>query len=407
MNRKKILIITADVGFGHRSAANAIAAALQETYADRVQVEIVNPLDDGRTPAVLRDSQTDYDRMVRQMPELYKLRYQLSDTPLPNSIMESAFTVMLYSILQDILRRYQPDAIVTTHPMFPAPLNAVIATGKCNIPVITVVTDLVSVHRMWFHDGAELICVPTGEAQATGIEVGIAPEKIQITGIPANPQILQEQRPPADIRQELGWAAGRTTALVVGSKRVNNLEEVLNLLNHSGHPIQWVLVAGGDDDLYAWMEKTEWHGLVHRYNYVENLPVMLRAADLVISKAGGLIVTEALAAGLPLLFIDVTPGQEEGNAGYVIKNQAGEWARSPLEALEILCHWLADDRKLLTARSQAARSLGRLRAAYTISDFIWSAAERGPLPVPESRVALLPKLLEMLGQFGLAGESAA
>jgi 1,2-diacylglycerol 3-beta-galactosyltransferase len=404
---KRVLIITADVGFGHRSAANAVASALMETYGDQVQVDIVNPLDDERTPAVLRDSQTDYDRMVRQMPDVYKFRYQLSDTPIPNTIMESAFTVMLYTIIQDILRRYRPDVIVTTHPMFPAPLHAVIATGKKNIPFLTVVTDLTSVHRMWFNDGAELIFVPTQDARDLALENHVPAEKIRITGIPVNPALLREARDAETIRGDLGWQTSMTTALLVGSKRVNHIHKVMHVLNHSGFPIQWILVAGGDDELYKWMQEQEWHGVTHLYNYVEHMPALLCAADLILSKAGGLIVTESLACGRPLLFIDVTPGQEEGNAEYVIRNGAGDWAKTPLKALEILCHWMVQDRKLLHERAQAARGLGRPRSAYTVAEFVWAAAERGPLPVPASRQSLLPKLLDLLGQFGLAGEGAS
>ena len=81
------------------------------------------------------------------------------------------------------------------------------------------------------------------------------------------------------------------------------------------------------------MQEQEWHGVTHLYNYVEHMPALLCAADLILSKAGGLIVTKVLACGRPLLFIDVTPGQEEGNAEYVIRNGAGDWAKTPLKAL--------------------------------------------------------------------------
>ncbi|MFN7036121.1 MAG: hypothetical protein ACK4SN_07110, partial [Bellilinea sp.] len=79
-SRKKVLILTADAGFGHRSAANAVAAALQRQYGDQVQVEIVNPLDDKKTPLLLRESQSDDDLLVRKAPEWYKLGYDASDT---------------------------------------------------------------------------------------------------------------------------------------------------------------------------------------------------------------------------------------------------------------------------------------------------------------------------------------
>jgi 1,2-diacylglycerol 3-beta-galactosyltransferase len=73
---KRILVLTADAGFGHQSAANAVAAALQETYDGDGAVEIVNPLEDKHVPAFLRKSQADYDKIVRDMPELYKIGYE-------------------------------------------------------------------------------------------------------------------------------------------------------------------------------------------------------------------------------------------------------------------------------------------------------------------------------------------
>ena len=93
--KKRILILTADAGFGHRSAANAVAAALEEVYPDQCQVEISNPLDDHRTPFFLRDSQSDYDTIIRNAPELYRFGYDASDSTVPNSILESALAVLL------------------------------------------------------------------------------------------------------------------------------------------------------------------------------------------------------------------------------------------------------------------------------------------------------------------------
>ena len=79
--KKRILILTADAGFGHRSAANAIQEGLVELYGDKVIVEVVNALDEPTAPNFLRESQSDYDRWVRNVPELYQLGYEASDNP--------------------------------------------------------------------------------------------------------------------------------------------------------------------------------------------------------------------------------------------------------------------------------------------------------------------------------------
>jgi 1,2-diacylglycerol 3-beta-galactosyltransferase len=106
---KKILILTADYGYGHRSAANAIAEALHETRDQECQVDIVNPLHDPRAPAFFKENQNDYDRMVREMPDLYKLGYQVGETRLVSSLIESTYTLTLFNVL--------PRSSVRNNPM--------------------------------------------------------------------------------------------------------------------------------------------------------------------------------------------------------------------------------------------------------------------------------------------------
>jgi 1,2-diacylglycerol 3-beta-galactosyltransferase len=398
---KRILILTADVGFGHRSAANAIASALRKLHDSECVLEIVNPLDDEHVPTFLRESQSDYDKLVREMPDMYRLRYHLSDNTVPNAIVENALTVMLFKILRDLFLHFKPDVIVSTNNMFPAPVNAVITVMELGIPAFTVVTDLVDVHIAWFYDGADMILLPTRDTRRQALQNKIIERKLVVTGIPVNPALSEETRSPAEIRSAMGWQPELTTVLVVGSKRVNNLEGVLNVLNHSGLPIQMTIITGGDGALYQSLLKVDWHTPAYLYDYVENMPDFLNSADCIISKAGGMIVTEAMACGLPMLLVDVTPGQEEGNAEYVVRNGVGELSRTPVEALEVLFHWLENDKRLLRQYRDQALRTGRPQSAFTAADLIWSAAQSSPYPVMGDRPSVLPKLLDLLSSFGI------
>ena len=111
------------------------------------------------------------------------------------------------------------------------------------------------------------------------------------------------------------------------------------------------------------------------------MPTLMHAADFIVCKAGGLIVTEALACGLPIMLIDVIEGQETGNAEFVVENGAGEVARMPLDMLETLYHWLSNDAKLLQIRANNARRVGRPQAADEIAELAWTLAvsENGEL----------------------------
>ncbi len=376
-DRKRVLILYADAGFGHRSAAIALAVALEETYGDACVVEMVNPLDDRRAPQMLRDTQTDYDRMVRRLPELYKLGYQASDASVTSTLVESGLIVLLFEVMRDVVKRYKPDVIVSTYPLYMAPLDAVFTLTRRTIPIVTVVTDLATVHRIWFNDRVELCLVPNAMVGELALDAGLHTRQIRMTGIPVHPDVVRETRPPEVIRRELGWRPDRTTILAVGGKRVENLFDVLRAFNHSGLNIQLVVTAGGDEGLYEELTHTEWHCDTHLYDFVTNMPTLMHAADLVISKAGGLIVTESLACGLPMILVGAIPGQEEGNAQYVIQGGAGELVGSPLAALETLFHWLDHGCEQLQRRAAAARSLGYPRAAYAAAELTWLAAQGG------------------------------
>jgi len=401
---KRVLILTADAGFGHRSAANAIAEALQDTHGNDCTYEIVNVLDDERTPRVLRDSQSDYDRIARDMPDVYKFGYDATDVNAAAGLMERGLQAMLYEAMRSMLRDKQPDVIISTYPLYQAPLGAVFALTKKFIPLVTVVTDLVTVHQIWFSPYPDLTVVPTEAVRDLAIGANVPAEQIEVIGIPVHPALSQETREKTAVRVELGWNPDLTTLLIVGSKRSSLYVDVAHVLNHSGLPVQLIVATGGDGERYEELQKTEWHRPAHVYNFVKNMPTMMRAADIIVCKAGGLTVTESLACGLPLMLTDVIPGQETGNAEYVVNGGAGEMIDATLKALETVCHWLMNDGTLLKDRSANAMKLGRPRAAYDILDRAWALMERGPLEKESEQVLLLPRLIEMFQRSGVKTE---
>lgn len=362
------------MGFGHRSAAKAVAAALESRYGESIQVDIINAFDHRSVPPVVRQQQVEYDRRVRDAPELYQLGYQVLDAPISTSLVEIGLTALLFPALSDILKQAKPDVIIVTHPMYLEPLDTIFRQKRKTIPILTVVTDLATVQRIWFNPISRVTLVPTEQVYDLALEAKLEPAALKITGIPVHPQNFNEKRSAAEIRAELGIEPTRMTALVVGSPRVRNLLDAVRVLNHTNFPLQAIVVAGGDDAVYAELQKMDWHLPVVLYNLVDNMPTLMHAADFIVCKAGGLIVTEALACGLPLMLIDVIEGQETGNAEFVRENGAGEVARMPLDMLETLYHWLSDGGKRLQTCSRNARRVGRPQAADEIAELAWSLA---------------------------------
>jgi 1,2-diacylglycerol 3-beta-galactosyltransferase len=392
---RRILILTADAGFGHRSCANAIAAAVQQRYGETASVAVVNPLDDPLTPYLLRRNQTDYDRFVQAAPQLYDLGYQASDWTVPVSLAEGGLIVTLHRTLREILDSHRPEVIVSTHPYYQAPLSGVFALTGEYVPVLTVVTDLASVHSLWFHEDVDRLLAPTDIVAQRALDAGFPATRIEVTGLPVNPAFAD---PPdkATARRTLGWEEDRLTILFSGSKRSRKVLPASLAVNHSVLPLQLVLVAGGDETLRRrWLE-TEWLVPAHVHGFAKNMSELMMASDVIACKAGGLSVSEALAAGLPLIITEVIAGQETGNAELVEREEAGESLARPDDALDVILRWLDRDATILRMRAANARRVGRPEAALRVAELAWEFAERGSLPRPHTLADYASQIREVV-----------
>ncbi len=149
-----------------------------------------------------------------------------------------------------------------------------------------------------------------------------------ISGIPVSPDFALNQVEKQALRGSLGLDPNRLTLLFVGSSRVSNLQEYLQALEHVATPVQAVVIAGGNDELYQDLLGSHYDFPLEVRNFEKNVPQWMMASDVLVTKAGGLILSEGLAAGLPILLIDYLPGQEEGNGRYLLSHQAGALCRT-------------------------------------------------------------------------------
>jgi 1,2-diacylglycerol 3-beta-galactosyltransferase len=396
-SRKQIMILTADAGTGHRSAAQAIEAALQERYADYCVPVIVNPLRAAGSPAFLHlMAEEHYDELVQKDPALYELSYRLSDSVATAAIIDQVVAVLLHDTLRGVIEQYQPDAVVCTHPIYLEPLNFVFDRSGKTIPLISVITDLVTVHTLWFNPRVHVCMVPTRQAYKKAVRNGVPEDRIHITGMPVHPRFAAETRSQAEIRADLGWLPDLPTALIVGGTRVRKVGEIAHLIDRAGLPIQLVIVTGGDKTLYHTLSAKRWYTPTYVYGFADNMPALIRGSDLVITKAGGLITAETLACGRPLIFCSAIRGQETGNVKYVTSAGAGDWAPKPQLVLSHLVRWLEDDGAVLTQRTAQSVRLGDSKSVYQVADLLWELVTSEPVPIqpePNLRTAAMIPLM--------------
>jgi len=368
---KRFLILTSDSGYGHRSAANSVARALLQLHPEGAKVFIINPIESGSSPVFLRKTEHDYDRTVLKSPQWYRFTYEISDSRAASSLVEGTLVISLYRNLKRILAEIRPDAVLTTNELFNAPVGALRRYGKQIFPFFTVVTDLADVHAMWFNPNPDYFFVANESVKTQALANGIHSDRVIVSGIPVDIRFTQRGIDKEQLRRSLGIDPDLTTFLFVGSKRVNGIYENLKYLENLSSPVQAVVVAGGDDELYASIARRTWKILVHAERFVTNIPEWMAAADILVTKAGGLILSEAMAAGLPVILVGNLPGQESGNVRYILENKAGARVENRSEFLSVVERWLQNNHAYLTDVTENARKMGHPASSIEIADMLW------------------------------------
>ncbi len=134
--RKKILILTADAGFGHRSAATAIASAIPDNSGPSYECQIINPVDDPRAPKIIRKPQVDYDRTVRNFPLTHNLSYRISDSNPASMVVQEFIAQLMVPLFQDILQTHRPDAVISTYLLYNAAVRSALKRSNMDIPFL-------------------------------------------------------------------------------------------------------------------------------------------------------------------------------------------------------------------------------------------------------------------------------
>lgn len=373
--RQRILILTADAGLGHRRAAEAIDAALSNRYGEAAVTRLVNPLTLADAPGFIQKLEESYSDHVVEDRNLYRLSYHALDLPVISEITIQVMSRVLDDLMQQLITEFRPHVIVTTYPAYAQPCIKAIEDLERATPVAVAVTDLTNVQSIWYSADAALHFAPTEAIRQQAIENGIPPDRVQVTGLPVDPAFAQETRSRMALRRELGWQTDLPVGLVVASPRTSQMNNIVRVLDAAQMELQLAVVCGGDHNLYRQLQNQKWRGNVHLYDWVDEMPPLMKAADFMVSKAGGLIVSEALACGLPLIISEALPGQEVGNVQHVIDHSAGAWAPGPLEVLSTIHQWLRDEAQLKQVRQNAER-LGQPEAADTIARRIRALGEQ-------------------------------
>ena len=362
--QKRILFLFSDTGGGHRSAAEAIIEALHIEFGDRFKIDMVDVFK--LAPRPLNRMPELYPTMVK-IPQAWGLGYHLSDGHTRARLITAGAWPYVRTAIQGMVAEHPSDLIVSVHPLANAPTLR--ALGEDRPPYVTVVTDLVSVHALWYHRRTDLCIVPTEAARERGLIYGMRPRQVRVVGLPVADRFCQPPGNRQELRERLGWPQDLPVILLMGgSEGMGPLEKTAQALAEARLPAAMVIVAGRNHALKARLEGHSWPNPTFIYGFVRDMPDFMRAADILVTKAGPGTISEATNAGLPMVLYSRVPGQEDGNVTYVISEGVGLWAPRADQIVEALKTWLGHPELLRqaaancrrVARPQAAREIARI-----------------------------------------------
>mgnify|MGYP001459992827 CR=1 FL=1 len=374
-NPKTILVFTASYGNGHNRASEAIAIAIQRINPD-IQVKIIDFLAEAY-PRLNSFAQTLYLRSIKSTPMLYGQWYKQTDfLSSYTELNRRAHLFLGREKLLEILDTHQADAAICTFPFPAGLLSELKGMGKLHIPTATVITDYV-LHRQWIQPNTDYYFVATDWLKESLIRRGVAPEKIHVTGIPVHEQysVPYDQQ---QMRKKYDLEPDKPTVLVMGGAYGNlpGIKKICRYLASQTNPIQLLIICGKNQTLKRQLEedlKQSPHP-IRQFGFVHEVHELMAASDIVITKAGGLTVSESLAIGRPLIIYRPIPGQEKGNTKFLTMAGAAVSAENWQQFQDVIDKLLASPAQL-EQMGAASRRLGRPNAAQDIAKMMIRSTE--------------------------------
>lgn len=366
---RRILVLSASVGAGHLRAAEAVELALRQLDPAAI-VQNLDVLD--FTNAAFRQVYARaYLDLVNRAPHALGYFYDLLDR-VPSAQHKSDRLRLLVEKLNlrrllKFLRTETWDVIVNTHFLPAEMIAALRRQGDIATPQLTATTDF-ETHRLWVNQPCDRYFTATEEGALNLCHWGVPTTDVVVTGIPIHPAFSMP-KDRVECQRRHGLTGGRPVLLqLAGGFGVGPIEKLFQGILQVETPLELVVVAGRNADLKTRLEQIEVPSrhIAHVLGFTTEMDELMAAADLVVSKPGGLTTSEALARGTPMVVVNPIPGQESRNSDFLLENAAAIKVNNIATLPYKLNQLLASPARMAELTTNAKR-LGRPQAAFDVA----------------------------------------
>jgi UDP-N-acetylglucosamine:LPS N-acetylglucosamine transferase len=345
----KILIISSDTGGGHRSAAAAIVAGVQKFFeGESYAVRVVRAVEESHhlSAKLVRL----YNWILRNRQHWMKYFYWCMNRVRPET--SAFFYKRCVGYVVDLFERWCPHVVVSVHPLtqhiFARVLKELNLADR--VPLVSVVTDpCYGFWKGWACDAVSHYLVASEDARRQLIDYGVSPERIKISGLPVHPKFAFPGEEAAQAaRRALGLDPEKFTVFVnAGWIGGGNIPQIFRELVRGELDVQAIFLAGKNEDLRAAAESIALDAPfpIKVIGYSDEIEKLMSAANVMISKLGGLTTFEALACRVPIIADMITEPmpQEAGTANLIAQRGAGVMLKRSIDVVPVVRRMMEDE----------------------------------------------------------------
>ena len=371
-----ILLFYASYGSGHLSAATAIEQYIRENYPDAktLKIDCVEYIN----KSINKISTSAYKSIILKTPKLWGQVYKLlkNDTILDITQFSNRFMAKkIFTLFED----FEPDLVISCHPLGGQITSFLKSHKKTNCKLATVMTDFAS-HKQWLigKDYTDYFFVSNIEMKTSLISEGIYPNKIYVSGIPISPNFYKNYD-KENIYKSLNIAKNKKNIIFFGGRSLglsssSNIQAILtSLLQATDESHQIIIISGKNQKLYNDFQKTinnTYHkSEIKLIDFTTKLPELLPITSFVITKPGGLTITECISTNVPIILINPIPGQEKENAQYIADNKMGIWIKTNKPTSEYFQE-IFNDTKLIEEIKENQKKYSHINSTKNICEIL-------------------------------------
>jgi processive 1,2-diacylglycerol beta-glucosyltransferase len=319
MDLMKVLILSVSAGGGHTQAAEALKKSILSNSPDSEvliidTIKYINPILD----KVVIGS---YLKSLKLSPAIFGKIYNLAESEDGLATFSNKIVEIVVFRLIPLINEVKPDIIVATHPFSAEMVSVLKSKEKINIPAVTIMTDYAS-HNFWLHPSIDAYVVSNDDMVNEMVSRGVPREIVHSLGIPVSPDFLK-LHDRNETLSALELDASRNTVLLMGgSLGMGKIQDVYEQLQEINGDIQIIVITGNNKRLYSKLLDFQPYAnnTTRVIGFTKEVNKYMQACDLLITKPGGMTITEALISTIPLAIFSAIPGHEEKNAEFLLKH---------------------------------------------------------------------------------------